>query len=172
MDLIPFSDEYIPEAQAEAIVSIIAHQCDLIEARDAQNEIDYPELYDDDYLSGRKHSYAANIYAGFQETTVLPGMEITKRSYRKIHRQPQIESNTAVVQIYSSEVKFSSDEIKTKCSEYNNEGSEKRFLVLQFWTSKRGHLTRVEVVHFNESVDVISRTVIFKFRAQPIRIAA
>ena len=172
MAVIPFEDEYVTLEQATAIVEILVRQCDLIEASEVQNELDFPELYDDDYLNGRKHSYTGYVYSGFQENTPLPAMTIAKRKYGRIHYLPQIESDTAVIQIYSSEATLDINEIKEKCAEYNVEGNEKRFCVFQFWTSKRGHLTHVDLVHFNSDAEQISRTEIFKFRARPIRAAA
>lgn len=61
----------------------------------------FPNLYDAQYMSGRHHSNTAKVYAGFQEDTLIPGMSVKKISYGVQKWQPEISSDTAVIQLYS-----------------------------------------------------------------------
>lgn len=160
-----FANPYITRDQAQAIVDILIHQCDLIERRYADNQNNYPELYDNEYMKGRTHGDTGAVLAGFQENSVIPGMTITKIQYGIMHWQPLLESETAVVQIYSSDASLNIKEIKAKCARWNTGESTKRFCVFQFRTSKKGHLTGVDLLDFDVNAKVIRRETIYKYRA-------
>lgn len=165
MPIQAFENPYITIEQAQAIVNIITHQCALIERRNTADRVDFPELYDADYMKGRTHSDTSAVLAGFQENTVIPGMTITKIQYGIMHWQPLLESETAVVQIYSSDASLNIKEIKAKCARWNTGESTKRFCVFQFRTSKKGHLTGVDLLDFDVNAKVIRRETIYKYRA-------
>lgn len=168
----PFSSTLLTAEQADTIVSILVSQCNMIEEREKKNLESYPELYDEDYMSGRRHGYTASVLAGFQETTAIPQMSIKKKDYGRIHCQPELSSETSIIQIYSSKATLSIDEVCKMCAKYNSEGSEKRYGILQFWTSEKGHLTKVEIVELNESAMEINREIIYKYRASVRKLVA
>ncbi len=170
--MIPFEDNYLSQEQAQAIIRVLEHQCNLIEEKERRNERDYPDLYDEDYMKGRTHSRTAQIYAGFHDGDVLLDMSISKINYGKYHIQPQLESNIAIIHMYSSEASFKIDEIKAKCSEYNTEGSFKKYIALKFYTGKSGRLTQVKLLHFNEYANIISETQIYSYKSSVLDFAA
>ena len=172
MPMIPFEDNYLSQEQAQAIIRVLEHQCNLIEEKETRDERDFPELYNEEYISGRTHTRTAQIYAGFHDGNEILDMSITKIKYGKNLYQPQLESDIAIIQMYSSKASLDIDEIKRKCSEYNTEESEKRYIALRFYTSKRGHLTQVQLVHFDKDARIISKTPIYKFRADIIEFVA
>lgn len=172
MPITPFTNPYITQEQVQAIVDILIHQCDLIEQRNNANQVQFPELYDADYMSGRGHGDAAAVLAGFQPSTAIPNMTITKRHYGRIHCQPELESDTAIVQIYSGDASLNIEEIKNKCATYNTQASAKRFCIVQFRMSEKGHLTSVDLLTLDNRANVTLRENIYRYRARVIRAIA
>ena len=172
MPIQAFENPYITIEQAQAIVNILTHQCALIERRNTADRVDFPELYDADYMKGRTHSDTSAVLAGFQEDTNIPGITITKIQYGRIHCQPQLESESAVMQIYSSDSSLKTDEIKEKCATYNGDDSNKKFCVFRFRTSSKGHLTGVDLIQFDANANIISTETIYKYRARTLRVSA
>ena len=160
--LLPYDNANLSSEQAQAIISILVHQCDLIEERDNRDRKDYPDLYDPDYENLRSHSRTAAVLAGFRENTCLPGMSIRKRHYGIGHVQPEIVGEHIILQIYSINSSLSIDEIIDKCHEYNNGVNQRRFNVIQFRMSDKGHLTSADLIDFNQNGEIISRQTIFK----------
>lgn len=58
------------------------------------------------------------------------------------------------------------------CAKHNCEGSPKRYGIIQFWTGKKGHLTKVEIVELNENAIEISREVLYKYCASRWKLVA
>ena len=172
MPIQQFTNPSITHEQAQVIVDILIRQCNMIEARDAGDRAEFPELYDDDYSRGRNHSDTASVLAGFQPNTTIPDMTITKRNYGLMHCQPELESDTAVVQIYSDNASLNTREIRTKCSTYNVQNSNKRFCVFQFRMSKSGHLTSVDLLTLDERANVVLKENIYAYRARIIQASA
>lgn len=158
--------------QIDAIIDILLHQCSLIVQRENNDQKKYPELYDEDYMRGRKHSYTASVLAGFQESTIIPDMVVTKRQYGLFHCQPELSSDTAVVQLYSDEATLKNDEIKKKCQEFNSTASGKRYLIMQFSLSKKGNLHKVDIVDLDGDAKEISRQTIYKQISKIVQISA
>ena len=156
--VIPFS-----EPQLEAIISILLKQCSLIVAREATDRKDYPELYDELYMKGRKHSYTAAVLAGFQESTSIPGMRIKKQKYGRIHWQPEIIGESVILQIYSSEASLKTREIREKCTQYNVAGSPIEYCILQFFLNRKGRLSKVDLVKLNKEARIISRVPVYSY---------
>ena len=172
MPVLPFTNPYITQNQAQAIVDILIHQCDLIEQRNNENQARYPDLEDDDYMSGRGHGDTGAVYAGFKPGAVIPGMAITKRHYGRIHCQPELESDTAIVQIYSGDASLNIEEIRNKCATYNTQASTKRFCIVQFRMSEKGHLTSVDLLTLDNRANITLRENIYRYRARIIRAIA
>ena len=63
---------WLTDEQIEAIVSILTKQCDRIEDRNQKLNVEYPDLYDELYYTGRRHSDTGAVYAGFTEATEIP----------------------------------------------------------------------------------------------------
>ena len=61
MSMNTITDIPISKLQMEAIIAILSNQCSLLTLRDAKNRKEYPELYDDFYIKGRRHSNTAAI---------------------------------------------------------------------------------------------------------------
>lgn len=165
-------NNWLTAEQIDSIVKIIIKQCDLIEQREEDNNKNYPDLYDEDYMHGRRHGYTASVLAGFQVNTYVPDMIISKVKYGICHCQPELSSDTVVVQLYSSDATLKTEEIKIKCKKHNTSNSEKHFLVFQFSLSRKGKLLKVDVVDFDCNANEISRKTVFTSRAKIIRISA
>lgn len=151
----------ISKSQMDAIVTILSKQCQLLALRDAKNGKEYPGLYDEFYMKGRRHSNTAAILAGFQENTVIPGMKIQKKKYGQIHWQPEISSETVILHIYSSEAGLNTKEIKNKCAQYNTNGSTQEYCIVQFFVGKKGRLNRVDFIRLDAFANIYSRTVVY-----------
>ncbi len=159
-----YKDIPISDSQMEAIIAILSNQCRLLALRDAKNKTDYPELYDDFYMKGRRHSNTAAVLAGFQENTVIPGMRIQKKKYGRIHWQPEITSDKAVLHIYSSEAGLNTDEIKKNCAQYNIMGSTKEYCIIQFFAGKKGRLNRVDFIRLDRYAKIYSRSTVYSYQ--------
>lgn len=88
--------------------------------------------------------------------------------------QPELHSDTAVIQLYNSGAGkiLDSDEIRNKCKQYNYAGSQKKYGAIQFWTSQKGHLTKAELVGFDENGSELNRTSLYKYNAKTIPFVA
>lgn len=162
----------LTQEQINAIVNIIVHQCSLISQREKNDRRNYPELYDEDYMRGRRHSFTASVLAGFQKDTVIPNMVITKRKYGRCHCQPELSSDTAVVQLYSYDATLKIDEIKQKCKQFNTPDSKRRFAIFQFFLTNAGHLRQVDLVNFDGEANEVSRRCVFLQKEQVISLSA
>ena len=169
MPIQPFINPYITELQVQTIVDILIYQCNLIEQRNNTNHAQFPELEDAEYMRGRGHGDTGAVYAGFQPNTAIPGMTITKLPYGRGLCLPQLESETIVLQIYGDGASLNIDEIKNKCATYNIENSNKKFCVIQFRTSSRGHLTGVDLIQFDNASNIVAKETIYTFRARILR---
>ena len=88
---------WLTDEQIEAIVSILTKQCDRIEERNQKLNVEYPDLYDELYYTGRRHSDTGAVYAGFTETTEIPEMKVYRVKYGHGLWQPELHSDTAVI---------------------------------------------------------------------------
>lgn len=118
--------------QKNAIIDILKEQCLCIQKSNAMERDMFPNLYDAQYMSGRHHSNTAKVYAGFQEDTLIPGMMIKKISYGVQMWQPEISSDTAVIQLYNDSAgkELKTNEVRRKCALYNQCGSQKRYGII------------------------------------------
>ena len=132
--------ELITEKQINKIVSIIRHQCDRIIERDSRNAIDYPDLEDDDYMSSRKHSDTASIYAGFQPGMDLEGLTVKKHKYGRGYWQPDIGNEEIIVQIYRGDNDLISQEIEAKTTD------TRHYYIFKFFKQNKRPLTRIDLV--------------------------
>lgn len=132
----------------------------------------FPNLYDVQYMSGRRHSNTAKVYAGFQEDTEIPGMSIEKISYGIQKWQPELSSDTAVIQLYNKTAgeKLKTNEVKSKYELYNKIGSQKRYGIIQFRMTDKNRLQWVklftldvnaEIVHEEELYRHVGKTLLF-----------
>ena len=172
MPILPFTNPYITQEQAQAIVDILVYQCNSIEQRNYANQARFPNLQDADYMRGRGHGDTGAVYAGFQPDVAISGMTITKRHYGRIHCQPELESDTAIVQIYSGDASLNIEEIRNKCATYNAQDSTKRFCIIKFRMSERGHLTSVDLLTLDHQANVSLREPIYRYRASIIHAIA
>lgn len=165
---------WLTEEQIKTIVNILKNQCDRIEERNKKLSEDFPDLFDELYYVGRRHGDTGAVYAGFTETTKIPNMEVHRIKYGRSYWQPELHSDTAVIQLYNSGAgsKLKTDEIREKCEQYNYTGSKKKYGVIQFWMSTKGHLTRAELVEFDEKANQVKRVLIYKYNAKLISFAA
>ena len=165
---------WLTEGQIEAIVNILIQQCDRIEERNQKLSVDFPDLYDELYYTGRGHGDTGAVYAGFTETTEIPDMKVQRVKYGRGYWQPELHSDTAVIQLYNSGAGkvLESSEIRDKCRQFNYAGSQKKYGAVQFWTSKKGHLTRAELVEFDEKGCETKRTNIYTYNAKLIPFVA
>ena len=165
---------WLTEEQIEVIVSILKKQCERIEERNQKLSDDFPDLFDELYYTGRGHGDTGAVYAGFTEATEIPDMKVYRVKYGRGYSQPELHSDTAVIQLYNSGAGkvLDSIEIKDKCRQYNYAGSQKKYGAIQFWTSKKGHLTRAELVEFDEKGSEVKRTIIYKYNAKLIPFVA
>ena len=104
------------DEQKNAIIDILKEQCLCIQKANALERDMLPNLYDAQYMSGRHHSNTAKVYAGYQEDTLIPGMMIKKISYGVQKWQPEISSDTAVIQLYNDSAgkELKSNEVRSK----------------------------------------------------------
>lgn len=165
---------WLTDDQIEAIVSILTKQCHRIEDRNQKLNVEYPDLYDELYYTGRRHSDTGAVYAGFTETTEIPDMKVHRVKYGHGLWQPELHSDTAVIQLYNSGAGkiLDSDEIRNKCKQYNYVGSQKKYGAIQFRTSKKGHLAKAELIEFDEKGSEIKRTLIYEYNAKTISFVA
>lgn len=67
---------------------------------------------------------------------------------------------------------YDPSEIRNKCKQYNYVGSQKKYGAIQFWTSPKGHLTKAELVEFDEKGSEVNRTSLYKYNAEAIPFVA
>lgn len=166
------AEEKLTSAQINAILGILIRQCNMIAQREKNDKAHFPELYDEDYMRGRKHSYTASVLAGFQENADIPDMIVRKHAYGINHWQPELVSESAVVQIYSNNASLNIKEIKQKCSEHNIPDSQTEFIVFQFSLNSEGYLEKVDIVKFDNQANVLSRQQIFKREGKVTQLSA
>ena len=123
-------------------------------------------------MRGKTHSDTAAVLAGFQPDTEIPDMVITKRKYGRIHCQPELESITAIIQIYSGDTTLDNDEILCKCATYNTSESEKKYCIVQFRMSEKGHFTNVDLLMLDNRANVTLKENVYKYRARIITASA
>lgn len=92
---------FLTNEQISAIVEGLIKVCGRIRERDRQSIEDFPDLYDKNYYSGRKHGDTAAVYSGFASTVQVPDMSIISVPYGRNHYQPELHSDTAVIQLYN-----------------------------------------------------------------------
>lgn len=111
------------------------------------------------------------IYQGLEEYGYITGRSI---AIKIVSWQPELYSDTAVIQLYNSGVGkvLKLSKIRNKCKQYNCAGSQKKYGAVQFWTSPKGHLTRAELVEFDEKGSEINRTSLYKHNAKAIPFVA
>lgn len=166
--------QWLKQEQISTIIEILIRQCDRIEERNQKIGQEFPDLYDEQYYARRGHGDTGAVYAGFKESTVIPGMTIKKIEYGRGHWQPELHSETAVIQLYNVDAgkQLNSKEIREKCGRYNQPDSLKRYGVIQFSMSRKGHLIGAELVEFNENGKQTRRTVIYKYSGKLIPFVA
>lgn len=149
--------------QKNAIVDILKKQSQCIQKANAVEQDLFPNLYDAKYMSGRHHSNTAKVYAGFQEDTLIPGMSVKKISYGVQKWQPEISSDTAVIQLYSDSVGrlLKTDEVRSKCALYNQCGSQKRYGVIRFKLTDKGLLRWVKLIDLDEKAEIVHEEVLY-----------
>lgn len=151
--------------QKNAIIDILKEQCLCIQKANALERDMFPNLYDVQYMSGRHHSNTAKVYAGFQEDTLIPGMTTKKISYGVQKWQPEISSDTAVIQLYSDSAgrELKTNEVRSKCALYNQCGSQKRYGIIGLlqWVKLINLDDKAEVIHEEELYRHIGKTIPF-----------
>ena len=141
--------ELITEKQINKIVSIIRHQCDRIVERDSRNAVDYPDLEDDDYMSSRKHSDTASVYAGFLPGMDIEGLSVEKHKYGIAYCQPDIGNEEIIVQIYKGDVSLTSNEIEAK------RAGNRHYYIFKFFKEKNKTLTRIDLIDMDNGYERI-----------------
>ena len=148
------------DEQKNAIIDILKEQCLCIQKANALERDMFPNLYDAQYMSGRHHSNTAKVYAGFQEDTLIPGMMIKKISYGVQKWQPEISSDTAVIQLYND------------CALYNQCGSQKRYGIIRFKLTDKGLLQWVKLINFDEKAEVVHEEELYRHIGKTIPFAS
>ena len=92
---------WLTEEQIEVSVSILKKQCERIEERNQKLSDDFPDLFDELYYTGRGHGDTGAVYAGFTEATEIPDMKVYRVKYGRGYWQPELHSDTAVIQLYN-----------------------------------------------------------------------
>ena len=160
--------------QKKAIIDILKEQCRCIQEANAIERDMFPNLYDAQYMSGRHHSNTAKVYAGFQEDTLIPGMSVKKICYGVQKWQPEISSDTAVIQLYSDSAGriIKTDEVRSKCAVYNQCGSQKRYGVIRFKLTDKGLLRWVKLIDLDEKAEIVHEEVLYRHIGKTIPFAS
>lgn len=160
--------------QKNAIIDILKEQCLCIQKSNAMERDMFPNLYDAQYMSGRHHSNTAKVYAGFQEDTLIPGMMIKKVSYGVQMWQPEISSDTAVIQLYNDSAgkELKTNEVRRKCALYNQCGSQKRYGIIQFKLTDKGLLQWVKLINLDEKAEIVHEDVLYRHIGKTIPFAS
>ena len=162
------------DEQKNAIIDILKEQCLCIQKANALERDMFPNLYDAQYMSGRHHSNTAKVYAGFQEDTLIPGMMIKKISYGVQKWQPEISSDTAVIQLYNDSAgkELKSNEVRSKCALYNQCGSQKRYGIIRFKLTDKGLLRWVKLIDLDEKAEIVHEEVLYRHIGETIPFAS
>lgn len=160
--------------QKNAIIDILKEQCRCIQKANALERYMFPNLYDAQYMSGRHHSNTAKVYAGFQEDTLIPGMVIKKVSYGVQKWQPEISSDTAVIQLYNDSAgkELKTNEVRSKCALYNQCGSQKRYEIIRFKLTDKGLLQWVKLINLDEKAEVVHEEELYRHIGKTIPFAS
>ena len=150
--------------QKNAIVDILKKQSQCIQKAYAVEQDLFPNLYYAKYMSGRHYSNTAKVYAGFQEDTLIPGMSVKKINYGVQKWQPEISSDTAVIQLYSDSAsrKLKTYEVRSKCALYNQCGSQKRYGVIRFKLTNKGLLRWVKLIDLDEKAEIVHEEELYR----------
>lgn len=162
------------DEQKNSIIGILKEQCLCIQKANELERDMFPNLYDAQYMSGRRHSNTAKVYAGFQEDTLIPGMSVKKINYGVQKWQPEISSDTAVIQLYSDSAgkELKSNEVKSKCALYNKPGSQKQYGIIRFKITDKGLLKWIKLINLDEKAEVVHEEELYRHIGKTIPFAS
>lgn len=165
------NSSYITSEQIEAIKTIIIHQADLLAKEEKFKREFFSDLHYENYMKGRnQYSNTLGILSGFRKTTKLPEMQVREICYGLHLVQPELESETAIVQIYSSGSKLKTKEIKQKSRKAASIG--KSFFIFQFYLNSNALLNKIDLVQLDGNANEVSRNTIYTRTPQMIRYPA
>ena len=153
----------VTKEQLDVIVGIIINQAAMLAEMKNENKRKYSMLFDEDFIRGRgTYGGTGSILSGFREDTMIPGIKIKKVNYGLNDKlcQPELESDGAIIQIYSASASLNTKEIIKKCKEAKK--SNKIFSVIQFFMSKKSVLKKIDFVCFDENAKEIYRKVLYQ----------
>ena len=171
MSFVNIDNTYITKEQIDTIRKIIIAQADELSGMEKENRKKHPGLYDKDYMRGRnQYNGTSCILSGFRETTIIPGIKVKKISYGLNRMQPELESSTAIIQIYSSGAVFTTEEIKQKSRKAAS--VSKAFFIFQFYLNSNALLNKIDLVQLDGNANEVLRNTIYTRTPQMMRYPA
>ncbi len=143
------TDEFLPPVLVRKIVDTIQRQCyGYAEYRQKLSSLIY-----EPYMNTRaQYSLTGTVLSGFApDRFFMDGVQVNDLNYGLSNYQkcqPELITDNAVIQIYSSSAKPLKNKIvMERCKYLNSNNSAKRFLFIQFEVDKKETLTRVTAVY-------------------------
>lgn len=147
------TDELLPPALVQKIVATIQRQCyGYTEYKQKLSGLIY-----EPYMNTRaQYSLTGMVLSGFApDRFFMDGVRVNDLNYGLSNYQkcqPELITEKAVIQIYSSSAKPLKNKIvMERCKKLNSNKSTKRFLFVQFEVDKKDILTRITAVYPNEN---------------------
>lgn len=139
-------ENYITTKQQHEICSIIQTQC----RRFQEKEREFRSLFYEPYISMRqKYLVTAVVLSGFTPHTAITGFEISTIHYGLHDKlaQPELKSERAILQIYSSSSKLNARVFKERCATYNEDFSTLPvFISIVFHADEKGNLRKINAI--------------------------
>ena len=139
-------DILLPSDLQQAIIETIKKQC----FRYRQLEVYVSSIYYELYSNKReKYAVTAAVLSGFApDRFEMDGIEVNDVTYglsTNSLTQPELISDTAVIQFYSNGAKpYQNKIVLERCRKYNSSKESKQFLLVRFWVDKKGNLAKIE----------------------------
>ena len=142
----------------ETIIAIIKQQC--LRYRNFEKQVQ--SLFYEPYTQRRnKYPVTAMVLSGFAPNVFKKeGVEVVDLKYGLKTNplfQPELITDTAVIQIYSNGANpLENNIVKDRCEKYNgSKNSLKHFVIIRFFVNKKGYLKKIEAIYPNEKCKVV-----------------
>ena len=143
-------DLILPPALEKKIVDTIQCQCRIFQKDEKVMKSHIYELYEN---RREKYILTAYVLSGFAPVKFnMEGVKITDLKYGLNTcplYQPELYTDTAVIQIYSSGAKAQDTQlVKERCQQYNSDDQMRpHFLLIQFTADKEGYLEKIDAIY-------------------------
>ena len=155
--------EILSETLEQKIVQTIQNRCHRFMAAEKINNGLYYEPYT---MSRKKYNLTAAVLSGFSPSAFsVEGVKIEDLNYglSSCLCQPELHTDSAIIQIYSDGAKpLNNAIVRKRCREFNRaDSANPHFLIIQFSASKNGILSAIRAIYPDENCNAVDEKVLF-----------